>query len=212
MDALLLKLAEELNSSVFVLLGLLFFCFFLCWQACAFLTTWRIHRAETLQKQTEAEEVKRKVIGLDATVGKAVDFGDRIVRIETKLDLIYNVVNPNAMTRSQSPIALTDKGRETAQGLNAAELLAAHYPRLQQTVTEAAPQNAYDIQQAAFKAAREQLPGLLSSADINKLKDTAFANGVLFEDILSIFGVLLRDRLLDERNIPTTDIDLHAPR
>ena len=42
------------------------------------------------------------------------------------------------------------------------------------------------------------------------IKNEAFTKGLLAEDILGIFGVLLRDHILQQRGIPVADVDKHA--
>ena len=52
----------------------------------------------------------------------------------------------------------------------------------------------------------------MTASEINIIKDSAYKNGVIVEDILSILGVMLRDKILDERGIPVSDVDLHTPQ
>ena len=61
-----------------------------------------------------------------------------------------------------------------------------------------------------MNVAKEKLLPLLNESELNAIKDEAFARGLLVEDVMSIFGVLLRNSVLHQKNIPIADVDKHA--
>jgi len=189
MQALLLKLIEQLNSSVFMLVAILAVVLILVYKSGSMMTVFSHH-----QKRLE------KFDGLN----------DKLVRVETKVDLIYQNTNPNRLVAAASPIAITASGQEIARTIGAAEIFKKYAGQLAAVVDKASPQNAYDIQVAAMSAAKEKMMALLDANEINTVKAEAFAKGLLAEDIMGIFGVLLRDHILKAKGIPVADVDKHA--
>lgn len=190
MDVVLQKLIDQLNTSVFVLLVVL----------CAM--------GYVLVK---VGEWKEKFSHHKNRIDTLENLSERVVVMSTKVDLIYGLVNPNSMVRAHSPLSLTPMGEQTASELNATHLLDKYYPRLKRLIEEESHENAYDIQCWAMQATKEHLIKLMDANEINAIKNKAYNKGVLVEDILAIFGVLLRDRLLNEFGFSVSDVDLHAP-
>lgn len=191
MDAILTKLIDALNTSVFILLVLLGVVFWLVYKAGGLVEKFMTHE----QKLDEARGIQ-----------------DEMIAIRTKVDLIYQNTHPNALFRAQSPLGLTDKGREVAQTLAAPVVLQRLYPDLLAAVNATHPQTAYDIQAAAFKTAQETLTKLIDEHELEAFKNEAFTRGLLLDDILIMFGILLRDRILAERGIATIEVDRTHPK
>ena len=211
MDVIIQKIIDQLNTSVFVLLFVLYAIFFLIWKTSAFMAIWK-HKQEDHAKQlAKASEDSDKVIALEANIGKAVQFSERIVRIETKLDLIFQKLTPNPFAQTQSPIALTKEGNQIASRINIEQTIARLYPNLIELVDKKSPKTAYDIQECAFSVTRENLFSWLSIEEVNALKNEAFNRGMPVDSFYIIYGIILRDRILTERAIPIADVDLHAP-
>lgn len=84
-----------------------------------------------------------------------------------------------------------------------------YYQSLKTLVDEAKPANAYDLQARAMDVARKELPARLTDSELLSIKDEAFQRGILEEDVLSVVGILLRNLLLKEKNIPVSDVDKH---
>lgn len=190
MDAVISSLIAQLNSSVFILLVILLVIIWMTFQAGSLVERFRTHE----QKLDEARGIQNEMIS-----------------IRTKVDLIYQNTNPNALFRTQSPLGLTPRGEAVAKELAVSALLDKHYPQLHRAVDNESPKTAYDIQVASLKAAREQLAGMLEEKDLNAIKDQAFKTGALLDDMLVIFGIMLRNRILAERGIPLTQVDLSDP-
>lgn len=72
------------------------------------------------------------------------------------------------------------------------------------------PKNAYDVQTATMETVKEKMMGLLDADEINVLKAEAYARGLLVEDIISIFGVLLRDDILRTKGFSVSEVDKHT--
>ncbi|AEP08919.1 hypothetical protein [Micavibrio aeruginosavorus] len=187
MVELFTALQSELNSSVFVLIVIL---------VMAFVLTFKVGG----WKQTFIEHQGR--------IDKVEKISDLIVEIKTKVDLIYQN-NPNALYRAQSPISLTDLGRELATKVNADSIIEKYSSKLVKHVDDKGPKNAYDIQKCAFTVARNELKDLLSDVELTAVKQEAFNRGLPVEEIYTLFGILLRNKILKDKGIPIADVDKH---
>ncbi len=175
MQILVSKLIDELNSSVFVLLAML---------AASFLMAFRIGKW-TPQFSHQ-----------DQKINFLQGLSEKIIALQTKVDLIYQNTHPNKVVGSFSPTSLTDTGLKIARRVDASKILDLYFEKLDSLVEAHRPKTAYDIQVAAFRVAKENLPELLDTTTFTVLKNEAYSNGILLEDILMIFAVLLRNKIL----------------
>ncbi len=175
MQILVSKLIDELNSSVFVLLAML---------AASFLMAFRI--GKWTQQFSHQDQKINSLQGLS----------EKIIVLQTKVDLIYQNTHPNKVVGSFSPISLTETGLSIARRVDASKILDLYFEDLDSLVQAQQPKTAYDIQVAAFGIVKERLLPLLDPTTFTTLKNEAYSNGILLEDILMIFGVLLRNKIL----------------
>ncbi len=137
---------------------------------------------------------------------------DDLQKMSAKIDIIYQRVIPNFPIKSQSPISLTESGREIMKEIHAEKIFERILPTIQDEFKkEFSEKNAYDIQTRAMAYAEENIESKLTSEEIIKVKNAAFTRGLMKDDILAIFGLLLRDKTLEDFNIPVSDVDKHAP-
>ncbi len=186
MDLILTKLIDQLNSSVFVLLGMLAVSF------------WAVFRVARLIEQFSHHKIK-----IDQIDGLAAE----MIKLTVKVDLIYQNTNPNRLVAAQSPISITPSGYEISTKINAPQILEKYVGQLCDMVEETGPKNAYDVQTASMSVAKTKMMALLNADEINAIKAAAYSKGLLVEDIMSIFGVLLRDVVLRKKNFPVADVD-----
>ena len=116
--------------------------------------------------------------------------------LQTKIDLIYQNTHPNKVVGSFSPISLTETGMNIARRIDPSKILDLYFEDLDSLVQAQQPKTAYDIQVAAFRIVKERLLPLVDTTTFTALKNEAYSNGILLEDILMIFGVLLRNKIL----------------
>lgn len=190
MDAVLTKLIEQLNTSVFVLLVIL---------GAAFYSIYRI--GKWTEKFSAHDEKIKSVDGI----------AEKIIVLTTKIDLIYQNTNPRALVAAHSPISLTPIGKEIADKIGADRIFESHLSPLVSAVDTESPKNAYDIQVVSMKVAKEKMLSLLNEKDLTIIKDEAFTKGILVEDVMSVFGVLLRNKILSNKGIPIVEVDIHDP-
>lgn len=195
MDAVLIKLLEQLNSSVFVLLLVLIVMFWFTHKTGKWTEMFNTHK----DKINKAEENHDK-------------FSHVVMELKTKMDLVYQNTNPNRLTQAQSPISITATGQNVSDEIDAPRILQENILNLVCQVNDKSPKNAYDIQMVSMQVVKEKIVDLLSEHDLNKIKQVAFERGLLIEDIMTIFGVLLRNHILEELNIPIAAVDKHTPQ
>ena len=115
------------------------------------------------------------------------------------------------LVERKSPISLTDKGIEISEKLEAEAILDANYEELTSILRTKNPNNAYDIQELSMDIAHEFLEKNIDKENLEKAKKVAYEAGIPLESLYSIFGILLRDRILKERGFSHTDVDNHDP-
>lgn len=175
MDAVFTKLIEQLNSSVFVLMVVLAACFYSIYKI-----------GKWTQKFAHQDEKINEVKGLS----------EKVIELRTKVDLIYQNTLKNPLVASHSPISLTPAGTEISNKIGANQILEKYISRLVAEVESTNPKNAYDIQMVSLIVAKEKILAMLNEVELNAIKDEAFARGILIEDVMSVFGVLLRNQIL----------------
>lgn len=191
MTAILNQLINQLNSSVFVLLAILG------------VVGWGLYRVGGWKEKFKHHDEKLTNIG---------NLAEKVVVLATKVDLIYqNTLGHKAATAAQSPINLTPVGQEIVKNINADDIMKKYLDRLTKEVESPSLKNAYDIQMAAMKLVKEKMLEYLDSAELAAVKQEAYNRGLLAEDIMSVFGVLLRDHILKAKGLPVSDVDKHTP-
>ena len=188
-EHLLDKLIDQLNSSVVVLLAILVLAFYAAYKVGSWKQLFLSHAGRI-------EKVER--------------ISDIVIAIQTKVDLIYQYSNPNAPVRSMSSANLTSVGREIVASIKAEDIFKTHSVKLIAMVEAKKPQNAYDIQQCSFNVAKREFLSLLNEEQLRIVKDEAFKRGILVEDVLAVFGILLRNKILEDKAIPIADVDKHT--
>jgi len=137
---------------------------------------------------------------------------EKVIELRTKVDLIYQNTMPSnqRIVAAQSPISLTDTGKEIVARIEANKILEKYIMKLLAAVELDKPQNAYDIQMASMKVAKEKMKTFLNEDELNRIKQEAYSRGVMLEDVMAVFGVLLRNYILSQKGLPISDVDMHA--
>ncbi len=183
-------LIQQLNSSVFILVMILIIIGYAVYK----LGAW-----------TE------KFLNQDKKISDLSNLSEKVIELKTKVDLIYQNTQPNPLIKARSPITLTEKGIEISNDISANEIFNKYENDLTRKVLEENPKNAYDIQTESMQVAKSMILKILNSAELEKIKDEAFKQGFIVENIMSLFGILLRDSILKSRNISIHEVNLHDP-
>ncbi len=186
-----LKIIEQLNSSVFVLLMILGVVAIGIYKAGQWSKVFKFH-----------EEKITKIEGL----------ADKVLLMGQKVDLIYeNTLGAKRPLASLSPINLTDVGQKIVTKINANDILKRCIPQLEKEVEKEKPNSAYDIQMVSMKVSKEYMVTCLIENELAVVKQEAYERGLLIEDIMSVFGVLLRNHILNQKGISISAVDNHTP-
>ncbi len=197
MKDVLLFLAKELNSSFFTLLVILITFFVFIYKLAK-----HIGSAEAERKHTHNK------------IEKLENSYDTIIEIKTKVDLLYRNLNPNSPVKNASPLFLTDIGERISNSIKAQSTfhrIVASLENKFSSTKDSFDMNAYDIQQWALEVAKVEIPKMLNEKELVLIKDIAYKNGILVEDVMMIFGILLRNHILEKNGVSVSDVDVHDP-
>lgn len=188
MTEIFLKLSEQLNSSVFVLMALL------------------VATGYGLLKIGGWTE---RFFHLNQKIDGALSMEKTVIRLEQLTELIYNNTLKTPLVKSFSPIVLTHTGLEASGIIGFKILLNREFLKLSNLVEEKSPQNAYDIQVASMRVASEHFINVLNATELLKAKEYAYSKGLRFEDLSSVLGVLLRNEIFKSKGIAVSEVDEH---
>lgn len=159
---------------------------------------WRV-KAEEVSKKGEKFEDKIDTIMSDMHY------------IKGTLDLLKNGM-PNALTQAHSPVSLTPKGKEVADQMGVAEMVARNWDKIETLIdAKVAFKNAYDIQQFCIEKATVALESFFCDQDVNNIKKFAYDNGQPLALYGSMIGVIIRDKYFEVKKIPLEKVDETDP-
>jgi len=131
--------------------------------------------------------------------------------VKGSIDLIKSI-NPGALYQSQSPITLTELGKQVAIEIKADDLIARNWGQIETKLDrEISNKNAYDIQQYCLENISVEPELYFDTSGLNSLKNFAFNQGKPLQFYTRLLGIMIRDRYLERKGIAITDIDKHDP-
>ncbi len=171
-------LATQLNAAVFIVLVILVGMFFLFYKFGGFVSKWtdRDNAIKDLQKKWDKS----------------------IPHLQTRMDLIFQKVYSDTVTKSESPVQLTEVGKDVSEALKAEDFIEKNKEVLVKLVDKEHPTSAYDLQKACFLVIEEHLVNLLDASGMKIAKDKSFQYSLPLDHTLEVFAVLLRNRLMKE--------------
>lgn len=150
--------------------------------------------------------------------------GSSIIKVEVVIDEIRRDVSylkgsidiikagKDSVLQSQSPISLTDIGKNISTELGAQDIVISNWDKIYAVLEEEiCDKNAYDIQQYCIETAAVEPEKFLSQEDLAKVKRFAFEKGNSYQYYSGIFGILIRDKYLSMKGIKTSEIDDNDP-
>ena len=120
---------------------------------------------------------------------------------------IFITSRPSSVAESKSPLSLNSNGEKLAKELDAEKIIDRNFQELRRSVDAEELNNAFDVQQVAMSVARNFFASQKDDDLIIKAKDIAYNKGLPSLDLYTIFGILLRDKILEERGLVPNDID-----
>ena len=124
------------------------------------------------------------------------DIRTELSRIHSRIDDIFGKLGGPATVKTESPITLTDLGQTISEKLGAAAWAAEKAPVLAAQVAES---GAYDIQTFAFEYVERD--STFDAATNAQIKQCAYENGLRRKQVLDVFAIELRNRLLRLRQL-----------
>ena len=122
--------------------------------------------------------------------------------MKNKLDMLHIKVD-SFNQNGQGPLSLIKSDEDIANYLNIDSKLIAlinNESNIMQKLSK--NKNAYDIQINCIEWAKNDLNNFLDHIYLDKIKNKAYSLGIPEEDVLYIFGLKLRDMILNELDIP----------
>ncbi len=178
---------------------------------------WKVSHFNT--KFNDLDKIDTKFNSLEDKFEKKFDRVDNkmdeikqsLITIKGFFDTLQNTNNP--LAQRQSPVSLTDKGKEVAEAINLKELVDNHWKYLSDKFDELLPKrnNPYDIQVASFTIG-DLFIEFLTEEELNAVKTDAFKRGYDISLYEILFGIEIRDRILKKRGISVSEIDAYDPK
>mgnify|MGYP001603805387 CR=1 FL=1 len=126
---------------------------------------------------------------------------DMAIACRTNLDL------RGPLLKRRSPLSLTERGLIFLESSGGQKFIDDHAPELINKVREKNPKTAYDVQELS----NEIVANLKDDEKMNPLKEFLFKDGSSLDDLVTVMGDYLRDKILRELNWNVEDIDKHSP-
>ncbi len=174
------------------------FAFWLCHWVTKYLTrisTNHSHLTESLAGATGAiDEIRRD-----------------LAYIKGSIDIMQRQTS-DGYTQRNSPISLTEKGREEVSRNNLDMLVDRNWDTIYRLMEkEVESKNPYDIQRYCLETAATEPGKLFADSDVALIKALAFKNGLALMTYTNILGVLIRDKYFKQKGIDIEDVDKHDP-
>ncbi|MCD8289905.1 MAG: hypothetical protein LUC91_00195 [Prevotella sp.] len=137
-----------------------------------------------------------------------------ITRIDTSLVYIDKSISglitrmdklqANAYTKSESPLKITEKGKEMIARLGLDAEIDKNWSRINKFIDENVEmKNAYDVNDFCLKQAVVFPNKFIGDDMLLKIKNDAYFNGLELVDYMKVVAVMCRDRFFEEHEIET---------
>lgn len=123
---------------------------------------------------------------------------ERIEQIQQQIGQIFNHLAANSLITSGSPLTLTDLGRKISARLDAKAWAKKHAAQVDTT-----GMNAYRIQEFCFAYVKDEDRQPFSDDEREAIQDAAFEHGQKTKQIVDVFAIELRDKLLAKAGLDT---------
>lgn len=158
--------------------------------------------------KTEHSHFKENVDGIRGNVD---EIRKDLAYMKGSIDIIRKS-NPDGLTQRNSPISLTDKGKEIAENQGLINIVANNWDKIYSQISvDLTSMNPYDIQEYCIETASVDLNKFLKTEDIEKIKTLAFSNGYPLMSYTNIIGVIIRDKYFEIKGIDVSDVDKYDP-
>ena len=187
MQTIWLKIVEDLNASVGVLLIILIGLGFLIYKFGIFKGKWDA-------KSEDLSLLKKQ-------------YDESFPFLKERINLIFQHTYPKAAIKTSSPAELTEIGKKIVDSLDAPKIIEKNKQNLESFIEEEKVDNAYDLQKSCFSVIEKNGEKLLNSQQLDMAKDLSVEYGIPLSHTLSVFAVLLRDTIIKSKGWKLGDID-----
>lgn len=147
-------------------------------------------------------------------IGRYAEKVDQLEKcnLQQRLSTLEGSVNTSrdytkTLTRSKSPIGLTEKGDDLLKRSSADAFVLQHKNELVKKIKDQKPPTAYDVQEMA----RQIVESLKDDVRFKPFKDFVYTEGIDLEPIFIVMSIYLRDIALAELGFKPEDIDKSDP-
>ena len=135
-----------------------------------------------------------------------------IAYLKGHTDRLQKTVN-DGYTQKNSPISLTEKGKEEVAESRLDEIVDRNWPRINDTLQkEVLSKNPYDIQSYCMEEVFVSTEKFFEDEDFSYIKKLAFNKGLALMTYTNMLAVLIRDRYFQENGIDISEVDKFAPK
>lgn len=175
------------------------FAFVLALLSISFIAIWKVSHFSTKFKSVEKLEGNIDSIKEDMHYVKAF------------IQIVKQTENPFA--QRQSPVSMTESGKKVFEELEINKLVINHWDEINAEVSKILEKdcNPYDIQVASFKVG-DRYQKILTEKELSKVKEHAFSIGYPLDIYNLLFGITIRDKILDGKGFKSKDVDDFDPK
>ncbi|MBC6427759.1 MAG: hypothetical protein GDA55_00720 [Cellvibrionales bacterium] len=153
--------------------------------------------------QRTIERMQQSIENLQATTSTIVGW----IQAQTGQPLSLPS-SASSSTTPKSPLDLTPRGIKNAEALQADAIVEKYW----QEVPLPEDPTRLAIQNACWNFASLRLQAIMTPEEQKRLQEVCFEDGGDMRQILSIFAILLRNRIFQDRNIPISKPDQPHPK
>ena len=143
------------------------------------------------------DKIDTRLDGIDA----------RFDGIEKNIGKLFDAIIGKGVSKSSSPIALTEYGLKLKEKIDVDSLI----EKYAKNVQIADESNRYHIQETCFDFAENSLSDLLSDKERGALESLAFEEGISLDSVMRVCAISLRDYKLKELGKGIKNMDNHTP-
>lgn len=194
MQTILLELIKQLNSSVFILVGILITAFWALYKIGGIVTDFKNSKEKQKSTDDKIDSYNDKIYENFRTIT------DSLSDIKATTKLLYEA--HLRTVKSKSPLSLTEKGEAIAKDIELNEKVNKYWDSIKEKrKNELKSNNPYDVQRWALDNAQQFFNDFFKKEEQDEIKIYAYKNGVNLLEIYPIIGVLIRDKIFDNNKL-----------
>ena len=164
---------------------------------------WKVIKTTAKATATVVEWKTTVECNQEATSKSITRIEGTLTKISDEIKKLFGLVDLKKPTvQSGSRLTLTDFGKILAEEIEVENWISSHAEILKEKLAGDTP---YEIQEACFRYAQNDLLRAVAEEHKVKIQSSAFENGIDLSSVLSVAGIVLRDKLLEMMNLEMTE-------